>query len=228
MNRYYRVDTRRLRFGELWRISPGPGFVVGAAMKLLGIPLRVSTLVPWLDGLTVLKPGEVPPEVGQTLDAVAEQWRALGFRRVLDYTVDMRDPGSRAFAAALLSGDGRILAQVMFVEARTAQGVRRKVETNCLVRFEDGSWCGVSSGRKQMDGPPEFFTAHLPGRPPQELYALLLRAVAASSSGPPRAWRAEEVEALIVGINNRAVEFNVQRGVYVPAEAGEAAPPPIG
>jgi hypothetical protein len=28
--------------------------------------------------------------------------------------------------------------------------------------------------------------------------------------------------------NNRAVEFNVQRGVYVPAEAGEAAPPPVG
>lgn len=227
MNRYYRVDTRRLRFGELWRITPGPGFVVGAAMKLLGIPLRVGTCVPWVDRLDVLPENGMPPDVAGAVGPVASQWAALGFQRVLDYTVDMRDPGSRAFASALLAPDGRALAQVMFVEVHRGQVVRRRVETNCLCRFEDGGWCGASSGRKQMDGPPEFFTAHLPGRPPQELYALLQRAVAASSSGTPRAWRAEEVEALIVGISNRAVEFNVQRGVYVPVEAGEAVPPPL-
>ena len=228
MNRYYKIDTRRLKFAELWRISPGLGFLVGAAMKCLQIPLRVGMLVPWLDGLAVVTRGSLPADVSQALDPVAGQWNALGFERVFDYTVDLRNPRNRAFASALLAKDGRALAQVMFAEVTTDQGVRRKVETNCLSRFEDGSWCGVSSGRKQMDGPPEFFAAYLPGRPPGELYALLQRAVSASSAGTPRVWRAQEVEALIVGINNRAVEFNVQRGVYVPAEAGEAAPPPIG
>jgi hypothetical protein len=228
MNRYYRIDTRRLRFAELWRISPGLGFLVGALKKILGVPLRVGTLVPWLDRLEVLPRGGLPPDVAGAVEPVASQWAALGFRRVLDYTVDMRDPGSRAFAAALLAPDGRAIAQVMFVEVRRGELVRRRVESNCAARFEDGRWCGVSSGRKRMDAPPEFCSANRPGSPPAQLYDLLQKAAAACSPSPPMAWREEEVEGVIVGINNLAVEFNVQRGVYVPAEAGGVVPPPIG
>jgi hypothetical protein len=226
MQTFYGVDTRRLGFGELWRISPGVGFLVGAAMKVLGIRLKMDTAVPWLDGVERLEEDGLPPDVRQSFATPTSEWQALGFTPALCYTIPMRGSGHRSFARVHLSPDGTVVAQTFFAEKRTGAVLRRQLVWNCVSSFADGSLRGASSSRKMLEAPPEYHMTNMPGAHPDVLYRRHQHDLAVSPAGPPLRLAASGLEDFIVRVSNRAVDFNVRRGVYVPLEMIGAAGPP--
>ena len=218
MNQTYAVDIRNFSYSELWRLAPGLSFLLAARHRLFGIPRRISATVTRLDGLTILKEGDVPGDVTAALDPMVKAWESLGFQAVFRYTVPSIGPGRRSFAAALLSLDGRIVAQVMFVEVSLRGITRRQLVTSCYGFMADGTYVGATSERKRFNPPPQFKGVYLPGAQPQALCEACLRQLGKAVQTYPVVQTTETLEALIVKVNNAHVDFQVSRGVYVPVE----------
>lgn len=213
---WYAVDIRRLRFGELWYIAPGLGFLIGAGCKLFRIPLKMDMRVCMLSSVDRLDPGALDPDVREAMDPLVGSWRGLGFGEPLWYSLPMKGAGQRSAAAALLSRDRLTVAQVFFAEKKTEQLTQREVQANCVSAMGDGTYAGVSSGRRQMDSPPEFDGVYLFRRPPEALYARHEERLKHHRSSA-RPLREEELASFVLELHNLSVRFHADRGVYVPA-----------
>ena len=219
MPTYYRVDMRRLRFGELWRIAPGLPFLAGCFFKLTGIPHRVDTAVTLVDRIVRLEPGSLDADIAELLEERGRAWEALGFQRQFDYTVPMKGSGQRGAARAFLAQDGGAVAQLLFVEKATPQLTRRMCVSNVTARLGDGRFLSVGSTRKLMDSPPEFESFPLPGHGPASLWRFFQEKLREPGRAQPVRIAPESLEAFIVDLNNRSILFHLQRGVYVPEES---------
>jgi hypothetical protein len=223
--RWYQVDIRNLTYAELWRISPGAGFLVAAFHKTLHIPLPVGTRVAELDGLDVLGPGGVPEDVASLTARYVEEWESLGFKRAFDYTVPPVSSGMRGYATALLSADATTLAEVVFVEKAAGVILRRELASWCMSCFPDGRRVGATSLRRRMNGPSQFEMTYLTGRPPADLYTLHQHLMMADTRrGIPTALDPGIAQRLIVENNNLSVANMAKRGVYVRPQEGTASP----
>jgi hypothetical protein len=216
MNQYYRVDIRNLGFRELWRISPGRGFLVGCAAKILRFPLAMKTRVPCQMEMTVLEPGQVPEEIRQAWATPLSDFQRLGFREAFAYTIPPVSPGMRGFSQTFLSPDGTVAGQIMVVEVHRDAFHRREVLWQCLSAFGDGTISGTTSQRKKMDSPPEFEGLNLPGIGVEELVSRHRERVLSSPHGKPVPLSLESLKALIIRLTDRAAQFHAARGVYVP------------
>ncbi len=225
MLQYYKVDIRRLDYAELWRISPGLGFVIAAFMKAFGIRLKVDTVIPYVNEITVLKPEEVPGDVRTLFAAPLATWESLGFRLAFHFTVPIQGEGTRSYATALLDQPGTTVAQALYVEKKTDLSTRREGVSLCLSSFEDGTVMGVSSARKRFNTPPEYDSVSMPGAPPEALLRRHLRRVESCTHGRPVAFTADTLKAFVTRLNNRHVEFMAMRGVYTVVDAPDG---PIG
>lgn len=212
---WYAVDLRNLRYAELWRVAPGFGFVMGALFKTFRVPVKMDAGVVMVDALTRLDRASVPGDILQALDGETADFHRAGFRALFHYTVPLRGEGNRACAVALLSADGLTLGQTLFAEKATPQLTLRRLQSNCLSQMGDGMFLGVSSGKKQLDSPPEFLGEHHPGWKPEALYRRHRERVAAYDRGSPVALRETDLDRFIVELENRAVRFHAERGVYV-------------
>jgi hypothetical protein len=213
---YYRVDIRRLSWGELWRITRGPGFLVALFCKAFNLHLKMGTRIPRIDDLILIDTAGLNEDMRKAFEGPLSQWKALGFREAFIYTVPVLSQGLRGAAAALLSADGLTAAQVMFAEKRTAELVRREVFSQCLSFLSDGSVAGVGSGRPRMESVPGFHWTYRTGAAP-ELLVRVLGEMLQDPTGPrPQPLDVAGLRTLLVRISNRAVDFQVERGVYVP------------
>ncbi len=224
--RYYRVDTRKLTYAELWRVSPGLGFAVGAVLKTLLIPIQVSTIVPYVDEITLVGPETLDEDVKLALSIPSSGWTSLGFRPAFHYTVPLRGDGMRSAAVVFLSADELTVAQTAFVEKTVGLVTRREVVSFCFSRFDDGTFLGESSAAKRFNSPPEFDSRSLPGGSSEQLFSLHEERLREGKHGRPARIGRDGLKALITFLNNRHVEYMAQRGVYVPVDG--AGPPGAG
>jgi hypothetical protein len=215
MSGHYKIELRNLGILELWRISPGLGFFVGCAAKLLRFPIDTQTRIPRTIELTILEADQVPPDIRRTWEAPAAAFAGLGFHPAFHYTVPVLGPGHRSFASALIGPDARTAAQIMVAEVTRGPISRRTELWQCLSAFEDGTVTGVTSEAKKMNSPPEFEGLHLPGRSPEVLFRRHGERIDSSPHGRPIELSAGSLRELLVRISNRATAFHVQRGVYV-------------
>jgi hypothetical protein len=222
--RWYQVDIRNLTYAELWRISPGAGFLVAAFYKTLRIPLPMGTRVAELDGLDILGPGGIPYDVASLTAPYVGEWESLGFVRAFDYTVPPVSSGMRSYATALLSPNALTLAEVVFVEKAAGVVLRRELASWCMSCFPDGRRVGVTSLRRRMNGPRQFEMTYLTGRAPTELYTLHQHLLAGAGYDVPVALDPPTAQRLIVENNNSSVAFMAKRGVYVRPQEGTASP----
>jgi hypothetical protein len=222
--RWYQVDIRNLTYAELWRISPGAGFLVAAFYKTLRIPLPMRTRVPELDGLDLLGPGGIPDDVASLMAPHVREWESLGFGRVFDYTIPPVSSGMRSYASVLLSPNALTLAEVVFVEKAAGGILRRELASWCLSCFQDGRRLGATSLRRRMNGPRQFEMTYLTGRPPADLYAQHQHLIAGSGYEVPLALDTGAAQRVIVENNNLSVALMVKRGVYVQPREGTTSP----
>lgn len=212
---WYAVDLRNLRYAELWRIAPGLTFLIAAACKLFRIPLAIDTRICTLSSVERVDPFSLEGEIRSILDPLIEAWRAEGFEAPFWYTIPMKGEGHRSVACAMRSVDGSSLAQCLFVEKKMAGATNREVQSHVVSTMGDGTFTGVSSGKRQMDLPPEFDGESLPGKSPQALMSRHRERLHQHRSAAT-SLRTQDLERLIVDLHNRAVRFHAERDVYVP------------
>lgn len=216
MTKTYGVDIRKLTYAELWRMAPGASFLVAAWSKACGVPLKMEARICSIDALSLYEEPQIPTDVAGPLGGLVRQWRELGFQPALYYGIPFPNPHQRNFAAALLSPDTLTCGQAFFAETTVAARTRSELQANCFSAMTDGTFVGVSSEKKRMNSPPEFRGANLPGHPPRDLYERHRRELARLHRSFPVPQSAQSLNALILRLNNRHIEFQAARGVYVP------------
>lgn len=215
--RWYKTDIRKLTFAELWRISPGAGFLVAAFHKLSGKALPMATRAPLLDSLDILPDDGLPADVLAAMSGAIGAWEVLGFSRSFVYTAPPASPGMRGFATVLLSADGLTLAEVVFVEIVRPVISRREMPTWCMSCLTGNRRLVASSGRRRFNSPPGVDALYLTGYPAESLYAAhRARLDTLRGEMPERLDRNGAARAILEN-SVRMTETMAARGVYIPA-----------
>lgn len=238
--RYFRTDTRKLTVSECWRLSPNP--LVGVffvATRLLRVRLPAAEATPWIVGLPRVPVSSFSADQLARLESPLRDLRALGFETCFSYTGHALGPASEA-AVAMLDGDRRIHASIVDVDNGSTDPRARIVRTYVsLFSTVDGRVLVTTDAPYELETHPELDTVHATGDAGVLLrtHAERMQALERDSYRTAPAvepFDPERLEAFIVSLNQRFVEFNAERGVLVPLDASEVealrvrlhAPPP--
>ncbi|HYG77158.1 MAG TPA: hypothetical protein VEK08_19295 [Planctomycetota bacterium] len=217
MRQYYKTDITRLTFGELWRLAPGPAFLFAAVIKILNIKLAVPNATCRVDKLIILEPATMSKVVRPDTWKRIEECHALGFNFEFWYTVPLI--GGEGYGAVLSSPDRRTIAHVIY--SRTVADLIQELTIHCFQsRARDGSPITTGAKKQQMMPTPGEHVIYRPGFSVAQTWDEhkdFLNRLAAQTVPMDRA----AIEQFLVDVSNRDVDFNIERGVYVPMTEAE-------
>jgi hypothetical protein len=220
---YFRTDTSRLTFRELWHIaSSWPAFLSGCANKVLGLRVPARWAVLHEEAIRVLPADEVPGPALRVLGPLVEDFEEEGARLVFYHTV----PATRNLAgcAAVLLPPGQdALIVITWVRTRVAGPGRLHCGCQVASLLQDGTFLCTTSERRRFNLPPGFQVLRRRGATPWELLRLHRRALAAAASPPTLIRDAEQAKEVLVEAKRRKFDWQVRRGVWVPLGAEEQA-----
>ena len=206
---YLKVDVIRLDFAEVWRWGNPATFAVFAMRKLLGWRMYGPVLIPDAPGIVKLSADEVRDDLRAALRSTVKEVAACDFEPLFHYRVATQGP-SEGIAVAFLHSSRR--AVCLMVHA--SSGATRKVATSLVTRVEAGRFVATGSGGTTFNSPPEVDAVRLPGQAPAAIVAAHLKRIDGRRS---LIVEASEVENLILDLQRLTLEYNIRRGVYVPA-----------
>jgi hypothetical protein len=213
---YFKTDSRRLSYAEYWRITSSFGaFLVGAIAKLLRIPISFGHATPRTDHLVRLESTQLPPGTAEGFGRAIADCENHGLQFRFFYTIPALGP-TKGVAAALLSADAQSHASLVHVRGTRSERTAFTVYST----LRDGTVLGTTNHKKQMEYPLEYQMVRLLDAP---LGAIISchrdRANAQADQIVPVT--DDGLEGAIVRGNNRFIDFQVERGVFVPMSQAE-------
>ena len=211
MTVWYKVDSNRFSYRELWRLS-GRGlapFAQAVLRKWFGLPRPVIYGHAFPETLDLVEFSAIPDRPRQVLGAMISQAERHGFRLALCHK--SRSLGDLVgYAAALWNAEGTPIASAIWVRAG-----RREEATFSLGSRCDGRFILTDNQVRRIDSPPEFDCRHLPARSIDELVAV--HAGRLDRLGRERVLRATEAEvaARMLEGRRRIHEYQRGRGIHV-------------
>ncbi len=157
--RFYRVDSSRGSFVELWRDTRSPMVLFAWLSKLLRIKLPGSVNDPNVASLHPFQVADeaveetIPLSVLQKFEPVVRELTDLGFGPPVYFFIDDRFHNSRTVQAAMLHRDGRCVARISH-RVEGFQGTKTHFFTEFLSAFTCGTFLWSSSARAQLLAPP--------------------------------------------------------------------------
>jgi len=220
---YFRTETRRLTFRELWRISSRwPVFLVACVNKVLGVRQPVRWALQHELTIRPLHTEEIPCAALRVLEPLIEQFQQSGAR--LAFFQSTPSTGNlKGYSAVLLPSEHNAVIVVIWVRAQiSGPGT---VKSGCAVTSElqDGSFFSTTNLPPAFNKPPGSRAVHLRGATPTELAQRHQEALIESGSNATRIHNEQEAINLLVEAKRRNFEWQVGRGVWVPLTAEEQA-----
>src|SRR3954470_1449168 len=108
MNRYYKLDSRKVTFGEYWNIVRSPMVIIPWIAKLLGIPMKFSSGMPDFDSVRQLEvpEAEFSERARQKLQPLLDKCLAMGFHSPRFFTYENMRRDARISFIAMLHESG--------------------------------------------------------------------------------------------------------------------------
>jgi hypothetical protein len=220
----YKVDTRKWTYAEHWRIQwPNlDGFVVAALAKLLGVPRRCTFGIRRPETLDMHEPSVVPclvrERLANTIGACADLGLSFQFYATVDVMVGKR---VQAYMAAMVCESGLLWATAMVV-LQGGGGTERvgPVKFNCFSRLPDGAYVATSDHVWRLTPHPDDLAEFVVGAPPDVVLARHEQRIEEPGQTPVRVWP-YELPQVLLSREQRHVDYQVKRGVYVPMTAKE-------
>jgi hypothetical protein len=221
---FYTVDSSRRTYGELWRIH-APNlirFLIAALKKVLGVPQRHSFAIRRPAVLTIHATADVPRPVRQQLAPAIRACEDLGLALQFYASIDALTGGrAKAYLAALLDVDRQSWATVMTVLIRGAHSDRvQPSKFNCFSLLPDRTYVVTTDHVWKLTPHPGDWVEYLVGEPPEVIVAahrLRLRKL----DGKPVSVGEEALAEAILLREQRHVDHQIERGVYVPLTGEE-------
>lgn len=219
--RFYRINSSRSSFAELWRDVRSPLVLIVWITKLLRIKLDGSVNDP---NVVSLRPFYVSPkainttipmEVLQKLAPVVRELTELGFANPVHFLIDDPFHHSQIVQIALLHRDGRSVARV--THRSEGAGLKRiHFFTEFISGLADKSFVYSSTAKAQMYVPEQVRLNWAPGDTTSQLWVSHQRALEAALAST-RAYKLSDRRHLveILERHHRAVrDFQLERGVF--------------
>jgi hypothetical protein len=214
MTTYYTLDSRKLSYAEFWRITRKPAsFLVAAIAKVLGAKINFKSTVARVDALTILQVADVPEHVRNALAGILSQCQAQGLQLQFWYTVPPVRQDAEGYGAAMLSSDGTIVANVLFARV----GATQRTVFGFTSLQSGGRLIATSGEPKRFNTPPQLNGEHMPGSAFDAVLARHRQRITDRGGDGVLRVPASDVASVILALNNLHIDYQIQRGVYVPA-----------
>jgi hypothetical protein len=215
----YKVDSRRRSFAEHWRIQwPNVGsFLFAAFCKLLGIPQRCTFGIRRPEKLYLHEPSGVPRIVRQRLANAVRECEDVGLAFQFYASVDATVGGpAKAYLAAMLDAEGLTWASVIGVLVRRENSdCAQPARLTCFSLLPDGRYVVTSDHQWKITPHPDDLPEYLVGAAPDAVVARHYERMDEPALRPV-AVREDQLAGIILGREQRHVDYQVERGVYVP------------
>ena len=209
---YYGIDTRKISFGEYYRIASNPvELVIFFLIKLLRVKLPQQYGFVPLE-LRRLSDAELPDQVNEVVTAHAEEAISLGFTDPVWNASNMIGSTS-AVTGDLRDPEGKAILRISYtrcVHPRLIEDIQY-----AFVSWLEGGGVLVTSGMKRkLSGPENLESEYLPDRPMSEVLRRHRERIEGRAVEPvPDMQRMAE---LVHGLERESFEYHRRRGVFVP------------
>lgn len=218
---YYVSDHSKLTIVELWRLGKGKRAFIGKSMILLAKLLRtpVRSGVPRLyDNAKFVEFDEIPDEIRRDMEALNRSLQSAGFVARLAQKMTL-SKGNFGYAVYLRSADGLSNAAVMTVRASAGHLSHSETAVTVSTRRQNGSAIGTTNTQPRLKDPPELKMEYLSGATPEKVVARHRRRLLDCVDAIPL--RDEDYADKILSWTRRYKEFQIERGILVPATPEE-------
>lgn len=218
MNKYYRLDSRKLSYGEYWNMTCSWKVIIPWAAKLLGIPMKLGSGMPHFESVRELEVAEADfsEQAREQLQSLLDTCLAMGFRAPRYFTYETMLRTTRISFIALLHGSG---ATVRLMHSQSSLGTiaKEKIAVVLLSELRDGTYFYTCDQRPQFRSAPGILANPLVGARPEQLLEAHLQKLAEFQAGNPAkpVDSAEQLDDAWDRSENRSREFGMQRGIYV-------------
>jgi hypothetical protein len=216
MTRYYKIDSRKITFGEYWNISRNKiAVLLPWLCKIVGVQLNFSIAFPeptTLRDRTVEK-SHLLPDILRNLEAGMAELTAFGFHAPCFFSLkNLLMPGETG-GVLLFDESGEVGASVTFVKYR---GRECRV-VGFISVLNDGSVLSTTDKRPEYNPPPGIEVQRIMGATPQQLWSAHHQTLEKYKvSNPPRKFVLPDAyEELFDQVTRKMFEHNVRRGLWV-------------
>ena len=218
---YYMLHGGRLTVAEYWRIAPDL-FSFGLCVFVKpfgGMPFNFS--IPRIEKILEVEWDDLPPVVTRQFKGPVQGFEAAGFDYLFAYELPVLERTRLGAAAVLLSKDALTVATVNYCQDPNT----RMRQINCVAVFDDDTKGVTTSMKQMMNSMPEYRTHRHPtaANDPEELYELHQKHLEdwADESLNPQRLDGAAVRKHILEGEQRHVDFNIERRVYIPMQKAE-------
>jgi hypothetical protein len=211
---YYKIELRNLTFAEQWRIAR-LGFPIAALCKIFRIPFPMRAAIAHPIRIVRLDESELDVDGRRArLKRDVLELDQEGIRYQFLYKVPMVSPDTTAIALAFLSDDRTIYGSIIDSVARVGTRTTRMTQVSFLTPLADGRFLATVS-RRLFNSPAEVEVEKVTGRAAKILQRHRERQ--RSSIASSQTINSDDLEVFIADIENRAFEYQRERGVWVRA-----------
>ena len=214
--RYYKVDSRKIRYSECWRICKKTSFFKAAAAKFFSIPIDIQMAIPRFENLTIVEPAKIPRHVQDAITPSLAECAQLDLKLQFVYRVPMLSQ-NLSFAAAMLNADGTIVSVVHYVQSPQ----RVVIAFNCFTKFSDGRLMGTSNHPKKFDSPSWSYPESMPGSSVKTIFMRHTERLKEMCVSCRVAIAPADLETVIVELIVRTIDEKIARKVFVPMSESE-------
>jgi hypothetical protein len=217
---YFRADTTRMSFRELWWLSSTiPVFLIACVRKVFRLRAPVTWAVCHDATIAVLPTDKVPPHALQALEPPVEDFQRLGAHLAFYHTV----PSSKnveGCAAILLPCERDAIIVITWARASGRKG---RVGCTITSRLYDGTLLSTTNLVGSTGKPPGSQVLRWRNATPAELSCRHREALAEAASRATPVCDEEDAKEVLREGKRRKFEWNVSRGVYVLLTTAEQA-----
>lgn len=212
--RYYRLDPRKMRYGEFIRVSHPHG----ALAALVWLPMKLGLvrlpipLTPRPDTVSDMLVEERDlPEPARTaiLSSVVEA-TSLGFEDPVFEVLQTQGKPITGLCVRCRHNDHRYFLQGVCSFAGSAYAAEQYV----VSIFKDGSTLATSNGRPKFDQHPASEASYYPGRPLSDLLETHRQALSRRCGPLVPVKSREDLIRQVDAMSDRYFDFMVSRGVF--------------
>lgn len=226
MKKYLKLDSRRLAYGEYWKIVRSWKVVIPWTAKLLNIRMKFTSGMPYFESVRELV---VPEEkfsrpAQEKLEPMLSEFQRLGFHSPLytEYQTMHRETSTSTISMMHPSG---AIARLTYSVSLKAQPPKENTLCYIVSELGDGTFLVTSNRRQQFFTAPGIVVNRLVGADPEKVIEYHLRKLAELPLGncPKRISSTDEAFDIYDRYEKRSRDHGFQRGIYVLMNDDETA-----
>ena len=213
--KYYKTDSRKISLREYYNIASGTSFILPWLLKILGIPLRLTSGIPEPQSFrdNVVDSGTIPSEILVKLNCGVLELRKLGFDQFWFYTLKNSLMGGVAYGVQSLHPSHRTIGKIVFVSMKS----RQSFVFVLVSELNDGTILATTNNKPQFNSPPGYTVFRRLQANAEQLWELHENNLAElSRNKPPKAiGDFDQVVALEDKSSQMSFADKVARGIWV-------------